>query len=197
MLATIALSTLVLTSQQASGIGDLDRVVKPTTVETVDGKKVQVPDKSAKATVLVFMLTDCPVSNRYAPEVRRIEEAYREKGVTFYRVYVYEAAAKEDIIAHTKDFAYKSLAIKDGKHAMVRALGATVSPEAAVLTPDGKVQYRGRIDDAYVDHGRLRESGYRQDLRVALDEVLAGKAVTLPRTIALGCFIETIERPKG
>jgi len=65
-----------------------------------------------------------------------------------------------------------------------------VTPEVSVLNPDGKIQYMGRVDDMYVEHGRLRETEYRQDLRIALDEMLAGKKVSLPRTTALGCFIE-------
>jgi len=48
--------------------------VKPFETKTFSGKSVRLPDKEAKATVLIFLLTDCPIANRYAPELRRIEE---------------------------------------------------------------------------------------------------------------------------
>jgi hypothetical protein len=140
--------------------------------------------------VLVFLLTDCPIANRYAPELKRIEKDYAEKQVAFYRVYVYADATEDAIKDHTKQFEYKWPAVHDKDHSIVKALEAKVTPEVALLTADGKLQYKGRIDDWYIEHGRLREFDYRRDLRIALDEVLNGKPVTVPRTPAIGCFIQ-------
>ncbi len=165
--------------------------IKPVQATTIDGKRVVIPDPKATATVLVFLLNDCPIANRYAPELKRIEADYAKKSVAFYRVYVYKDSTREAIEEHTKQFDYKWPAIHDKEHALVNAVRAKVTPEAAVLTKDGTLQYMGRIDDWYIEHGRLREQEYRRDLRLALDEVLSGKPVSVPRTPALGCFIET------
>jgi hypothetical protein len=183
MVGTIAVASILLTAGQEVGS------IKPVTVRTTDAKQATVPDPKAKATVLVFLLTDCPIANRYAPELKRIEADYAKKDVAFFRVYVYPEATAESIAQHTKDYAYKWPAVHDRSHALVKALDAKVTPEAAVVLRDGTVVYRGRIDDMYVEHGRLREGDFRHDLRIALDEALAGKPVTLARTTAYGCFI--------
>lgn len=186
MVVPLAIAALLLTGQQPPRV---EGPISSLTVATVEGAKVQVPDARAKATVLIFLYTDCPIANRYAPELKRIEADYAKKNVSFYRVYVYKEATLESIAAHTKDYEYKWPAVHDKDHTLVKATGVRVTPEAVLLMQDGTIAYRGRIDDMYVEHGRLRESGYRRDLRVALDEVLSGKAVTLARTTALGCFI--------
>jgi hypothetical protein len=187
MVLTVAIASLLLTGGQQSRV---DQPIKPVAATTVDGKKVTIPDPKATATVLVFLLTDCPIANRYAPELKRIETDYAKKNVAFYRVYVYDEATKEQIDEHTRLFDYKWPAVHDKSKALIGAVDARVTPEVAVIKPDGSVVYMGRIDDMYVEHGRLREGAYRRDLRVALDETLAGKAVSLPRTTALGCYIE-------
>lgn len=187
MVGTVALATILLTT---GGQSSLDKPVQPIEFTTVDDKKVVVPDPKAKATVLVFLYTDCPIANRYAPELKRIETDYTKKGVVFHRVYVYAAATPDEIIAHTKEYGYTSTALHDKAHVLVKAFDARVTPEVVAVLPTGVVEYQGRIDDMYIEHGRLRESGYRRDLRVALDEILAGRRVSLRRTTALGCFID-------
>lgn len=177
----------MLTLQQRQ---DIVGPIAPTTATTIEGRTVAVPDPKAKATVLVFLLTDCPIANRYAPELHRLQEQYKESGISFVRVYVYPDATKETISDHTKQYDYKWPAVHDKQRKLVKAVGATVTPEVAVLLPDGTMAYRGRIDDRYIEHGRLRELDYRLDLRIALDEILAEKQVSIPRTVALGCFIE-------
>ncbi len=178
---------MLLTSGQDAKV---DKPIEPVTAVTVDDKKVVIPDEKSMATVLVFLLTDCPIANRYAPELKRIEADYAKKKVAFYRVYVYSDASLSSIREHTKQFDYKWPAIHDKGRALIKAVDARVTPEVAVIKPDGAIAYMGRIDDMYLEHSRLREGGYRRDLRLALDELLAGKPVSLPRTTALGCYIE-------
>ncbi len=187
MIGTIAIATILLTGGQAAR---LDGPIAPVSAVTIDSKKVVIPDKTAVATVLVFLLTDCPIANRYAPELKRIEADFAKKKVVFYRVYVYSDATIDLIREHTKQYDYKWPAIHDKARALIEAVDAKVTPEVAVLKPDGVIAYMGRIDDMYIEHGRLREGGYRRDLRLALDELLAGKPVSVPRTTALGCYID-------
>ena len=77
----------------------------------------------------------------------------------------------------------------DPKLSLARGAGATVMPEAAVLSPSGHVLYLGRIDDRVVDFGKARLQARQHDLREALDAVLAGKPVAHSRTRAVGCAI--------
>jgi hypothetical protein len=64
-----------------------------------------------------------------------------------------------------------------------------MAPEAAVLAPDGKVVYRGRIDDRYADYGKRRPEPTQRDLRDALDAVLENKPVRAPTTKVIGCYL--------
>lgn len=159
------------------------------TYKDVAGKEFAIPDAKSKATVLLFVAVDCPISNRYAPEMGRIYRDFNEKGVSFVRVYVDSSVETKEITQHGIDFKMPSFALLDSKHQLVKALGMTVTPEVAVIGSNGALVYRGRINDLYMEHGRLREGDFRQDLRESLTEYLAGKPVSKPRTTAIGCGI--------
>jgi thiol-disulfide isomerase/thioredoxin len=142
-----------------------------------------------KAVVLLFIARDCPISNAYAPEIGRICARYTAQKVAFYLVYpdpdTSLAAAKQ----HAKEYGYTCPVLLDPAHRLARKAGATVTPEAAVFAPGGKLLYRGRIDDLYLGFGRRRDHATRHDLRDALDAVLGGRPVPAPRTQAIGCFL--------
>jgi hypothetical protein len=141
------------------------------------------------ATVFVFIDTECPISNGYAPELSRIASEYAPRGVQLYAVYSDPARSLETIRAHAKAYALSFPAVPDPDQQLAHALGATAVPEAVVLTAHGEVAYRGRIDDRHVDLGVRRASPHRQDLRVALDELLSGRAVSVPEAPSVGCAI--------
>jgi hypothetical protein len=147
------------------------------------------------AIVFLFTSTDCPISNRFAPEVRRIAAAFAPKGVLFRLVYVNPTEEATAIREHMAAFAYAGAtdAIRDSKLALAKFVGATVTPEAVVYA-GGRVQYRGRIDDRYVDLGLERPAAMTHDLADALAAVLAGKPVLHPTTQAVGCFIADLAR---
>lgn len=70
-----------------------------------------------------------------------------------------------------------------------RDYGVTITP-SVVVTVNGQVKYRGRIDDRAPALGKLRPNGpARADLRIALDEILNNQPVTIPETAAVGCAI--------
>jgi hypothetical protein len=72
---------------------------------------------------------------------------------------------------------------------MAKACGVSVVPSVAVIDPAGRAVYRGRIDDRFVQIGRERAAANRRDLREALEEVLAGRPVSVAQTPAVGCAI--------
>jgi len=159
-----------------------------TTAGSGAGAHAPLPSgKGKRAVVLLFIARDCPISNSYAPEIKRIMARYTPEGVAFTLVYpdTSLAAAKE----HAKGYGYTCPILLDPKHRLARRAGATVTPEAAVFAPNGKLLYRGRIDDLYFGLGQRRFTAATHDLREALDSVLSGKPVSTPRTKAIGCFI--------
>lgn len=143
----------------------------------------------ARAVVLFFVTTDCPLSNGYAPEMNRIDEAYLPRGVRFYAVQGDTTIADEEVRRHARDFAYRFPVLLDPQQILARHTGATVTPEAVVLSAEGAVLYLGRIDNRVEDFGKTRIQATEFDLRDALDAVLAGRPVPHPRTRALGCAI--------
>jgi hypothetical protein len=145
---------------------------------------------SGKANVLFFVGNECPISNSYAHEIARICAEYKPKGIACALVYVDPALSDEQARQHAQEFGHGDYPrIVDRKHELVKATGATVTPEAAVLDRSGKVVYHGRIDDSYAALGQPRRPAKNADLRNALDEILAGKPVANPVTHALGCYI--------
>lgn len=166
-------------------------------VQTVDGRAVDAfaLAPGAKATVFIFTSTDCPISNRYAPEVRRIVAAFAAKGVAFRLVYPNPADETGAIHEHMRAFGLAGTidAFRDPHHALVKRVHATVTPEAAVVV-DGAVKYRGRIDDRYVELGLERPAPTTHDLADALTAVLSGRPVDRPVTQAVGCFIADFSR---
>ena len=160
-------------------------------VKDVNGVAHRLPDSKNKATVLLFIAHACPISNGYATEINRLCVEYAPRKIAFYVVYpdadLSVAAAKK----HAQEFGYRCPAVLDPAHRLVKKTGATVTPEAAVLSPGGKLLYRGRIDDRYVDFGKKRSQPARRDLRLALDQIMQGKPVANRLTKAIGCFIPT------
>ena len=143
-----------------------------------------------KASVLFFITSDCPISNSYAPEIQRICSEYGPKQVSCDLVYVDPDLTTAAVKKHVQDFGYAAVsAILDSSQKLVKAAGATITPEAAVIGPSGQVLYRGRIDNVYAALGKRRPEATEHDLRKALDEVLSGKPVSTPQTQAIGCYI--------
>lgn len=148
-----------------------------------------------KAIVFLFTSTDCPISNRYAPEVRRLAASFAPQGVVFRLVYPAASDDAKAIRAHMAEYGYAGVveAVRDPKLALAKFAGATVTPEAAIYA-NGRIVYHGRIDDRYVDLGRERPAPTERDLFAALTAVLAGKPVPHASTQAVGCFIADLAR---
>jgi hypothetical protein len=151
--------------------------------------------ESGKASAIFFVTNDCPIANSFAQEIARICSDYKSKGVACTLVYVDPSISDEQARKHAAEYGHGDYPrIVDRKHELVRATGATITPEAAVIDRDGKVVYLGRIDDSYASLGQPRRPVKNADLRNALNDVVAGKPVGKPRSKALGCYISDLSR---
>jgi len=160
-------------------------------VVDLEGKEcrpLQLP-LADKLTVLVFTTVDCPVANAYHPALRRIANEYKAKGVHFFLVQVDPTVNREAATRHRADYGITMRTVLDPQHALVRAAGAAITPEAVVIDHEGRIRYRGRIDDWYHRLGTRRAAPRTHDLRDALDALLAGEAPALTQTEAIGCWI--------
>ena len=162
----------------------------------VAGQPHRLPGRDeCRALVLFFVTHDCPMSNGYAPEIARIFQAFTPRGAAFRVVYAERGLVAADAARHAKEFGFPCPAILDRDLRLAARVGATMTPEAAVLSPEGAVLYVGRIDDLYADYGKKRAQPGHRDLREAIEAVLAGRAVAQARTPGLGCHIDFSPNP--
>jgi hypothetical protein len=165
-------------------------------VQTLGGQSIDAlqPPPGTKAIVYVFTSTECPVSNRYAPEIRRIEQTFASRGVLFRLVYPSRFETADAVREHMASFAYGKLeAVRDPALALVGFTGVTITPEVAIIV-DGKLVYRGRIDDRFVELGVERPKATVHDLSDALTAIFDGRPVARPTTQAVGCYIADLAR---
>jgi peroxiredoxin len=142
-----------------------------------------------RATVLIFVASECPNSNTYAPLLARLFREFSSRGVQFYGVYSDPDDNAATVQKHDSGYQIPYPALLDPRHSLALATGARSTPEAVILSPAGNVLYRGRVDDRFVDFGKTRFSPSTEDLRDALEQVIAGQPVKNPVTKVLGCAI--------
>jgi hypothetical protein len=138
---------------------------------------------------MLFIAPDCPISNAYAPEIGRLVEAYGPRGVSFLAVHADPRVSEETARRHANEFELPCGVLLDPRQELARSVGATVTPEAAVLDRDGNRVYLGRIDDLFYGFGKRRAAPTTRELRDALDAVLAGRPVAEAHVPSLGCEI--------
>jgi peroxiredoxin/mono/diheme cytochrome c family protein len=152
--------------------------------------------RDAKAVVVLFLGTECPVNNAYAPTLAGLHETYGPKGVAFVAINSNQQDDAAAVTKHAKEYGIPFPVLKDDGAAVAGRFHAERTPEAFVLDGSLTARYRGRIDDQFA-RGVKRAKATRQDLAEALNEVLAGKEVTQPITDVSGCPIGRPTRPKA
>ncbi len=144
---------------------------------------------------MFFIMTDCPLSNGYVPEMNRIRAEYEKQGIGVYAAHSDPFVSDAAVQKHAMEFAYTFPVLLDSKLTLARAAGATTVPEVAVFSGSGTLVYLGRIDNRVEDLTRPRTLATEHELRDALDAVVAGKMPKVARTRAVGCSIN-LERIK-
>jgi len=165
------------------------------TLKDYRGKSVSLADYSeSKAVVLVFLGTECPLAKLYGPRLAELAATYEPQGVAFLGVNANVQDSITEIAAHARLHQIEFPVVKDLGNEVADAIGAVRTPEVFVLDEKRVVRYWGRIDDQY-GVGFIREKPTRQDLQIALDELLAGKDISMPVATAVGCHIGRIQKP--
>jgi thiol-disulfide isomerase/thioredoxin len=141
--------------------------------------------------VLVFVRTDCPLSNRYAPLIQELSVKYARESA-FWLVFPDKSKSSEEIRAYLQEYNYKLSALRDPEHDLVKKSGVKVTPEVAVFNAKRELIYHGRIDNLYEDFGRSRRAATTHELADAIEA--AGKGVTPPTASVdgVGCFISDL-----
>ncbi len=161
-------------------------------VKDLKGRAAQLQSsRDEKPVVFVFLSVDCPISNRYAPTLRKLQTEFQDARWILVYPNVDESAAA--IQKNLKEFDLSCEAWRDTQHALVKSAKVSVTPEAVVYVPKVGFVYRGRIDDRYVDFGKARAEASTNDLRDIVVEIQNGKLPASRVTTAVGCSIPKLK----
>jgi peroxiredoxin len=144
--------------------------------------------------VIAFLGNECPLSRLYSARLAELHREFEPRGVAFVGVNSNRHDSAADVARFAREQQLPFPLFKDPGQRAADRLGATRISEVFVLDGQGRVRYRGRIDDQYTP-GVQRPAPTRRDLATALDELLAGKLVGRPETDAAGCVIDRDRRP--
>lgn len=152
--------------------------------------------KDKKLVVLAFVGVDCPVAKAYGARLAKLAAEYEPKGVAFLGL----DPNCQDSLAQIGDYVKEQQVtfpiLKDAGNIIADRLGVTRTPEVVVLDAERKVRYHGRVDDQY-GVGYIRSAPQKHDLKLALDELLADRPVSNPKTESPGCLIGRDREPQS
>jgi thiol-disulfide isomerase/thioredoxin len=142
-----------------------------------------------KATVLIFYLAHCPISQKLTPEINRVYKEFSGKGVKFYMVHEDLTLTNREVATEAKTYALLPPVIIDKWRTQQKLSNVHISPEAVVYDSQFRLRYSGRISDLFYDLGKMRQKTTSRDLRDAVADVLAGKEFAMRKTEAVGCIL--------
>jgi hypothetical protein len=135
------------------------------------------------------------VSNASIPVLNSLAAEFSPRGFAFVGAYVDPTADLEALRSHVADYAIGFPTADDREHRLVRAAGATYTPEVAVFSAAGARLYGGRIDDRVGAFGAARPAAAHQELRQVLAALASGSPGPFKGNLGFGCAIpEAVKR---
>ena len=163
--------------------------VKDFTVNDLSGNQVKFSAMKGDVTVLMFVATQCPVSNAYNERMNALYSEYASRGVKFVGINSNSTEPAAEVGTHAASNRFQFPVYKDPSNVVADMFGAQVTPETFVIDKAGVILYHGSIDDSQ-NPANIKTQG----LRLALDAVLGGQAVAKAETKAFGCTIKRAKR---
>ena len=188
MLFAVLLTGAISCSADEVAVGS--RVVPFSLVNAADGKTVAFNPGDGRTSVVIFTCNHCPYAKAFEQRILTLAREYTAKGVAFYAVnpnddVKYPEETMEKMKERALEKQYTLPYLKDGDSSIARAYGAMVTPHVFLVDGKGEIRYRGYVDDSAKPEER-QDTG----LSNALDQLLAGKAITNTSTKAFGCTIK-------
>lgn len=143
---------------------------------------------NGKARVVCFLGVECPLAKLYGPRLQVLFEAYGDQGIEFLGVDSNLQDSLSEIQSYVERSGITFPFVKDYDQRLANELHATRTPEILILDPQGIVVYQGRIDDQYLP-GIVKPLPKKEDLKQAIESILAGRPIDTPRTEVVGCLI--------
>lgn len=161
------------------------------TLANYDGKEYTLDNvvKGNTYTVVMFIATQCPVSNAYNERMVELNKKFSGKGIAFIGINSNKQEAVAEIAEHSKKNSFAFPVLKDNQNVIADAYAAEVTPEVFVMDKNRKLIYHGRIDD-----NRKADKVTVSDLSVTLETLLGGKKLEGEQYKAFGCTIKRVEK---
>ena len=190
---------LVVPSAVAKDVTTLEISAPATELDLpgVDGKTYRLDNfKSAKVLVVIFTCNHCPTAQAYEQRIMQLHADYRDKGVSIVAISPNDPLAVrldelgysdigdsfEDMKRHAKRRGFTFPYLYDGDTQRVStAFGVLATPHVFIFDEQRRLRYNGRIDDADIKRPKSH------DARNAIDDLLAGRPVAVPKTRVFGC----------
>lgn len=184
----LAAVTAFFAAPASAGSADIGKSIPDFTLPDYNGSNHSLSQyRDGKGTVLIFVSTQCPVSNAYNERMVKLAAEYQPKGFQFLGINSNKAEEATELASHAKKNSWNFPVLKDKSNAIADKLGASVTPEVFLLDGEGVLRYHGRIDDSQ-DPAAIKT----KDLKDALDAILAGKEIAKTESKAFGCSIKRV-----
>jgi len=156
------------------------------TLTDVDGKDHSLNAlKGKNGSVLIFVSVQCPVSNAYNERMEKLAQDYKARGIAVIGINSNVTEPADAVKSHAASNKLSFSVLKDPGNKIADRLGATKTPETYVLDANNKLVYHGRIDNSKDPSGVNSN-----ELRDALESLLAGKPIEKTTAMAFGCTIK-------
>jgi len=159
----------------------------PILLPGLDGLPINPLDPGELAAAVLFFVSPyCPTANNFSPWMNELIDEFGGR-FAFRFIHSDPDVTEADILQHAALMGFDAPVLHDAEQTLAERLGATITPEVFVVDAAGEILYQGRINDYYLTATRRQREVSSHDLRDALEELAAGKAVSTPRTEAVGC----------
>jgi peroxiredoxin len=161
------------------------------TLNDVTGKQVKLSDYEGKNVVLIFIATRCPYSNAFNQVMAQLAKDYSARGITILGINSNKTEPVEEVAQHAKEKGLSFTILKDVNNKVADVYSASVTPEAYVIDKTGTIRYHGALGSS----GRPTtdpSAANSDEIRAALDQLLAGQAIAKAKTKAFGCSIKRV-----
>jgi peroxiredoxin len=207
-LVALLVTALLLSSQFCHAVEvhtlDIGAAAPDFNLPGVDGKNYTLKDfASAKILVVVFMCNHCPTAQAYEERIKKLAADYGDKGLALVAInpnnpdalqltelgYSDLGDSFDEMKIRAKDHQFNFPYLYDGdKQKTAHAYGCVATPHVFIFDADRKLRYEGRIDDSEL------KTVHHTEAKDAIDDLLAGKPVTVETTHVFGCSTKWIEK---
>lgn len=143
----------------------------------------------ARATVVIFTSNGCPTVRAYEERLIALSAAREGDGIPVVAInannpHLSPPDTLPEMVKRAAERKFNFTYLKDEEGAVAKALGASCTPHAFIIDRELRVVYGGRIDDS-----RMGDRITSNDLENAVDDIVAGRPVGVPRTDPFGCTL--------